>query len=92
MSDARARTPRSGGDEASSSDDDAVLHEDVDLDLETRRRVLELHRALERQSHYDLLGVDPTADAKALKRVYNQLVLTFHPDRYFRKKLGSYKP
>ncbi|MBV9948514.1 MAG: DnaJ domain-containing protein [Myxococcales bacterium] len=96
MSDARARTSQpagGGGDGAPASDDDAVLlHEDVDLDVETRRRVLEAHRALERQSHYDLLGVDASTDAKGLKRVYNQLVLTFHPDRYFRKKLGSYKP
>jgi curved DNA-binding protein CbpA len=62
----------------------------VDLDLEVRRRILEMHRALEHMDHYALLGVDPSADKKALKRAYFELAAKFHPDRYFRKRLGSF--
>ena len=41
--------------------------------------------------HYALLGVARSADRKALKRAYFDLAARFHPDKYFRKKLGSYK-
>jgi len=73
-------------------EDQGALSEDVDLDLEMRRRVLEMHDALDRLDHYALLGVGGTADKKALRRAYFELAATFHPDRYFRKKLGSFKP
>ena len=38
-----------------------------------------------------LLGVERGADRKALKRAYFELASKLHPDRYFRKKLGSFK-
>jgi curved DNA-binding protein CbpA len=71
--------------------DNGVLSEDVELDADTRRLVLETHRALEHADHYRLLGLDPAADKKAVKRAYFELAAKFHPDRYFRKKLGSFK-
>lgn len=75
-----------------SPEDEAALAEDVDLDPDTRRRILTLARDLERLDYYALLGVDRGADRKALKHAYYDLAAKFHPDRYFRKKLGSYKP
>jgi curved DNA-binding protein CbpA len=38
-----------------------------------------------------LLGVERGADRKALKRAYFELASKLHPDRYFRKNLGSFK-
>jgi curved DNA-binding protein CbpA len=73
-------------------DEETALAEDVDLDVETRRRVLLMHRGLHGLDHYALLGVEKTADRKALKRAYFDLAAKFHPDKYFRKRLGSYKP
>lgn len=82
MADALVRNP----------EDEAALAEDVDLDEETRRAVLALHARLDSLDHYALLGVERAADRKALKRAYFDLAARFHPDKYFRKKLGSYKP
>jgi len=50
-----------------------------------------LHRSLGSADHYQLLGVERGADRKALKRAYFELAAKLHPDRYFRKKLGSFK-
>jgi hypothetical protein len=75
-----------------SAEDRAALEEDADIDPEMRRRVLALHARLDRLDHYALLGVEPDSDKKQIKRAYFDLAAKLHPDRYFRKKLGSFKP
>jgi curved DNA-binding protein CbpA len=65
--------------------------EDVDLDADLRKRVADVHRELEQRDYYALLGVGEKADRKAIKRAYFELAAIFHPDRYFRKRLGSFK-
>jgi curved DNA-binding protein CbpA len=72
--------------------DPPQLNEDVDLPEDVRRYVLEVFVKLAHLSHYQLLGVPRDAPATAAKRAYFQLVRTIHPDRYFGKRLGSYKP
>ncbi len=42
-------------------------------------------------THYELLRVPRDADKKAVKRAYYELASRCHPDRFFRKNLGSYK-
>ncbi len=71
--------------------DEAGLLEDIDLDPDLRRRVLDAYRDLDKRDHYALLGVEETADRKVIKRAYFELAAAFHPDRYFRKRLGSFK-
>lgn len=68
------------------------LAEDVDLPLELRRRILGLHSVASSLDHYALLGLTRDADKKGVKRSYFELAALFHPDRYFRKNLGSFKP
>lgn len=65
--------------------------EDVELDPELRRYVDEMHGRLKSVNHYEVLAIPRTADKKAVKRAYFQLVTVIHPDRYFQKKLGTYK-
>jgi curved DNA-binding protein CbpA len=75
-----------------SEDGETIIGEEVDLDSDTRNRVAETYSRLDSLDHYALLGVDPTADKKTLRRAYFDLAAKFHPDRYFRKNLGSFKP
>jgi tetratricopeptide (TPR) repeat protein len=77
---------------AASLYDPGELDEVVDLSEEIKRRILDTYHRLDQVSHYELLGVEPHADKKAIKVAYFELVNHFHPDRYFGKKLGSFKP
>jgi curved DNA-binding protein CbpA len=76
---------------ASVHDDAPELAEEVDLPLELRRRVLGLHSVVTSLDHYALLGITRDVDKKGVKRSYFELAAVFHPDRYFRKNLGSFK-
>src|SRR5262245_16394634 len=71
---------------------DAGADEHVDLDDERRAYPTDVHGRPDRLNHSELLGVARDADKKAIKRAYFQLAATIHPDRYFGKRLGSYKP
>jgi curved DNA-binding protein CbpA len=57
--------------------------------VELQRRVLEFERCLEKPYH-EILGVDPRADAKEIKRAYFRLSREYHPDRYFRRNVGPF--
>ena len=72
--------------------DPAELAEQVDLELDKKHRILDLYARLEVESYYDLLGVPFEADKKQVKAAYYKLAPEFHPDSYFRKNLGSFKP
>src|SRR5262249_18404243 len=74
---------RSACDRASSSPplyDPAELDEDVELDRERRRRILDVFYRLDELTHYELLGVSPDADKKQLKSAYYLAAPEFHPD------------
>jgi curved DNA-binding protein CbpA len=67
------------------------LTEDVDLVAPFRMRILGAYSALASLDYYELLGLERTADKKGVKRAYFELAALFHPDRYFRKRLGTFK-
>jgi curved DNA-binding protein CbpA len=72
--------------------DPAELEEGVEIDLARRRQILDLYYRLDQLDHYQLFGIDPSADKKTIKAAYFEVVNVFHPDRYFGKKVGSFKP
>jgi len=72
--------------------DPRELHEQVDLSPEHRAYVLDAYPRLASLTHYELLGVARHADKKEIKQAYFRLVSLLHPDRYFGKNLGSFKP
>jgi curved DNA-binding protein CbpA len=67
------------------------MAEDVDIDSKLRIDLLSLYASLDRLDHYTLLGIDRGADKHVTKRAYYELAAKFHPDRYFRKRLGTFK-
>lgn len=71
--------------------DPAELDEVVEIDDDKKRRILDLFYRLEDLTYYEVLGVEPQAEKKRIKSAYYALAPEFHPDRFFRKNLGSYK-
>lgn len=64
---------------------------DTDLTPEQCLRIDSVFAELSRIDHYRMLGVAPGSDDKAVRRAYGERVREFHPDRYFRKRLGPYR-
>jgi tetratricopeptide (TPR) repeat protein len=69
------------------SPDDAI-----DLTVEQRQRIEDVHSRLAELTPHALLGVPEDADRASVRRAYFARVAEFHTDRFFRKRLGSYKP
>jgi len=63
----------------------------LDLPVEVQERILAFEERLARPYH-EILGISPAADVKAVKRAYFALSREFHPDRYFRREIGAYRP
>ncbi len=64
---------------------------DTDLTPEQCARIDGVFAELPRIDHYRMLGAAPGSDDKAVRRAYGERVREFHPDRYFRKRLGPYR-
>ena len=71
--------------------DPAELDEVVEIDADKKRRILDLFYRLDVLTYYQVLDVEPLADKKRIKSAYYAMAPEFHPDRFFRKTLGSYK-
>jgi len=69
--------------------DEALIDPALDLDPEIQRRILTFETRLSLPYH-ELLGVKEDADAKDIKRAYFKLSREFHPDRFFRRRIGHY--
>lgn len=69
--------------------DEGALDDRLDIGLDVQRRILEYEASLGRPYH-ELLGVQPGATPKDVKKAYFKLSKEFHPDRYFRKQIGSF--
>ena len=69
-----------------------ALAEPAELDDAERRLILSMARKVALADAHGILGVGPDADKRTLKRVYFRLSKDFHPDRYYRRKLGSFGP
>ena len=72
--------------------DPKELDEPADLELELKRRILDIFHQLDKLTHYQLLELEPSSDKRAIKARYYEVVNRFHPDRYFGRTLGGFKP
>jgi tetratricopeptide (TPR) repeat protein len=69
----------------------ALMHEECSLDNEMRKRVIWFHEHLEKWSHYELLQAPRRADEKEIKKAYFLRSKEWHPDRFPRGNVGSFK-
>jgi tetratricopeptide (TPR) repeat protein len=79
----RADPPRFGPSE---------LDESADISVETRARILHAYYALEGRNLYQTLGLTRDADRQEIRSAYFELSKLFHPDAYFGRALGGFKP
>ena len=59
--------------------------------METKRRIVRLHRRLRKLAAHELLGVAEDADTATVKRAFTAASKELHPDRYFGKDLGNFR-
>lgn len=71
--------------------DSDALAEPVDLSTEEKKRILYTHAHLDEWTFYQLLGVRWRDDAKTVKRAFREKSKEWHPDRFRRPQLGSFK-
>ncbi len=77
---------------ASSGPPQRELIEDVEIDGELQERIIKAFHRSDKLNHYELLGVAMDADRTEIRQAYFALSKTFHPDAYYGKHLGSFKP
>lgn len=64
----------------------------VDLSREERADINGMFIRLANVNHYELLGVQPDADRRTIRDAYFALSQRFHPDAWFGKSIGEWKP
>jgi len=62
-----------------------------ELTMEQRQRLLDLDQHSTSLNHYQRLGLEANADAKAIRAAYYEFVRVYHPDRFFGKRLGDFE-
>jgi curved DNA-binding protein CbpA len=69
----------------------SLMMEEGDLDSETRKKIIWVHDHLDKWTFYELLQANRKADAKDLKKAYFERSKEWHPDRFRKPNLGSFK-
>lgn len=67
------------------------MDEDVEIDEARRREILAMESRLATANHFEVLGVAVGASPEAITGAFREASKRFHPDRYFGKRLGSFK-
>jgi curved DNA-binding protein CbpA len=65
--------------------------DEVDLSEEFRQDLREFAERLPSLNYYEVLGVPWHADRQAIREAFFQRSKTYHPDRFFGKRLGVYE-
>jgi curved DNA-binding protein CbpA len=68
-----------------------AVAEQVDLDPERQKEILEIEARLVTASHFELLGVRAGASGEEVRAAFREASRKFHPDRYFGKSLGPFR-
>lgn len=69
-----------------------ILGEEVALQENEKRRIIQVMRLVAGSDYFALLGVSRGADKRELKRAYFRMSKEFHPDRHYKQDLGTFGP
>ena len=69
----------------------AQSEEEDDLDDDQKVLFDVTLTSFEFMTHYAVLGIVPESDKNQIRRSFRNRIAQFHPDRYFRKRLGAYR-
>lgn len=75
-----------------SAEEAKAMGETVALGEAEKRRLIVFRRKVQQGSYFDVLGVDGAVGRRELKRAYYRMSKIFHPDRYYKRELGSFRP
>ncbi|NVB42103.1 hypothetical protein G6O69_30045 [Pseudenhygromyxa sp. WMMC2535] len=70
---------------------DPRLQPAISIAIERQRRLLAVRDDLRRIGHFELLGMVPVDDEKAVRRAFHVVSRDFHPDNFYGKELGSFR-
>ncbi|MEM6290357.1 MAG: hypothetical protein AAGA54_03800 [Myxococcota bacterium] len=71
---------------------DARIDDSLPIDVGRQRWILAMADGHESMSQFDILGILPTHDVKAIKRAFHETSRALHPDAYHGRGLGDFKP
>lgn len=74
------------------AENDPRVDPSLAIPVEQQRLVLGIQDQFKQLTHFDLLGIAPTNDKKVIRRAYHQASRRLHPDTYYGKDLGKFKP
>ena len=72
-------------------ENDARLRPEISIPIDLQRRLLAVRDGLRRIGHFELLGLEPTDDTRALRRAYHVASREFHPDSFYGKDIGHFR-
>jgi hypothetical protein len=72
--------------------DDPRLDPAVAIPIDDQRQILGLADAMDDLSQFEFLGLQATHDIRAIKRAFHETSRRLHPDAYFGRELGSFRP
>jgi tetratricopeptide (TPR) repeat protein len=71
--------------------DDPRLDPSLPVSIAEQRWILALSDGLETWSDFEVLGLSPTHDVKAIRRAFHVVSRRLHPDTYYGRDLGPYR-
>ncbi len=69
-----------------------TVEEQVDLDEARKEEILALERKVTTNNLFEFLGVPSGATAEEVRTAFRDASRKFHPDKYFGKNLGAFRP
>ena len=72
--------------------DDPRLDPACPITMERQRWILAMSDQHEQISQFEILGIRPTHDVRAIRRAYHDTSRALHPDAYHGRDLGAFRP